>query len=340
MQPETSRTVQTHIDRFLEHLEVQSMSPRTIDSYRSHLDILAAFLTSEAGVEAIEDVTPETLFRYQTYLYGWAGRRGRGLAIVTQAARLSAVRSLFRHLVRTDVLRFDPSSALTLPRRRYQLPRPILTKREVTRLLNAPRSGPLGLRDRAMLEVLYSTGIRNAELRRLELQDLDSEAGVLRINNGKGGEDRVVPMGRMAAHALHAYLSEARPRLAERGARAEQTVFLSKSGRPLLALGVIIPLRKHAGRARIAKSISPHTLRHTFATHMLEGRADLRHIQAMLGHRSIATTQIYTRVTTDDMVAAHERHHPRNRRGRPLKERCTQAYAQSHRGSRYPSSSC
>src|SRR5262245_46650734 len=135
MHSEPNRTVRTHIERYLEQLKVQSMSPRTIDSYRSHLDVFAAFLISGHSIETIDAITAETLFSYQTHLYGWSGRRGRGLSIATQAARLSAVRSFFRHLVRTDELRHDPASALTLPKRKQSLPRTILSKREVTRLL-------------------------------------------------------------------------------------------------------------------------------------------------------------------------------------------------------------
>jgi integrase/recombinase XerD len=311
------RSVRFHIDRFLEHLRVRSMSPRTIDSYRSHLDIFARFL-ADAGVDRMEDVVPEMLFRYQTHLYEWTSYRGRGLAIASQAARLSAVRSLFQHLVQTGVLRFDPASALTLPKRRHLLPRAILTKREVTRLLRTPKAAtPLGLRDRAMFEVLYSSGIRNAELRRLKLTDLDLGLGLLCVREGKGGSDRVVPLGRAACSALETYLQNGRPRLlrfGSEGQASDQVVFLSKGGRPLLAPGLIIPLRKHAQRAKIGKAISPHTLRHTFATHMLEGRADLRHIQAMLGHRSIASTQLYTQVVVTDLKAVHRRCHPREQR--------------------------
>jgi integrase/recombinase XerD len=176
---------------------------------------------------------------------------------------------------------------------------------------------PLGLRDRAILEVLYSTGIRNAELRALQLYDLDLDRGLLRINEGKNAKDRVVPLGRAACNYLREYLTEARPRLLKaRGAEAttEQLVFLSRTGRPLWTLGVIYPIRKHARRAGIEKTITPHTLRHTFATHMLQGRADIRHIQAMLGHASVATTQIYTRVEVTDLKAVHRRCHPRERR--------------------------
>ena len=295
MQEEHRVRLVTVIERFLDYLRVAAFSPRTIESYRSHLEVFLRYLAANTVTEEVADVTPEVLFRYQTFLYNWTGRRGRGLAIPTQAARLSAVRSLFRHLVKTGVLRFDPSSALTLPKRKHVLPRAILTKREVTRLLRAPnRSKALGLRDRAILEVLYSSGIRNAELRRLRLPDVDLTRGLLHINEGKGGQSRTIPLGRSACAAMGDYLRDARPYLLRAGgqqAAGEQTVFVSKGGKPLLALGVIIPMRKYAERARIGKWISPHTLRHTFATHMLEGNADIRHIQVMLGHKSIATTR-------------------------------------------------
>jgi len=306
------------IARFLEEVRVLGWSLRTLDSYRSHLRSFLAWLDVETDVEEIAAVAPEILHSYQTYLYTWTDGDGQGLAIATQAARLSAVRSFFRHLVQSDVLLYDPASTLALPKRKGTLPRSVLTKQEVARLLAAPDpTTPLGLRDRAMLEVLYSTGIRNAELRALKLYDLDLDRGLLRINEGKNARDRVVPLGRAACNYLREYLTEARPRLLKpRGtdATTEQTVFLSRTGRPLLTLGVIHPIRKHARRAGIEKSITPHTLRHTFATHMLQGRADIRHIQAMLGHASVATTQIYTRVEVTDLKAVHRRCHPRERR--------------------------
>lgn len=306
------------IEKFLEHTRVLGWSPRTIDAYRSHLGFFLVYLDAETDVQEITEVLPDTLHAYQTHLYTWTDEKDRGLAIATQAARLSAVRSLFRFLVKTDVLLYDPASSLTLPKRKAILPRSILTKQEMVRLLRAPdTTTPLGLRDRAMLEVLYSTGIRNAEIRALKVYDLDLDRGLLRINEGKNAKDRVVPLGKSACEIVREYLTEARPKLLKaRGVEGagEQTVFLSKTGRPLLTLGVIYPIRKHAKRAGIEKAITPHTLRHTFATHMLRGRADIRHIQAMLGHSSVATTQIYTRVEIPDLQAVHRRCHPRERR--------------------------
>jgi integrase/recombinase XerD len=226
------------------------------------------------------------------------------------------VRSFFRYLVKSDVLLYDPAASLELPKRKGILPRSVLSKKEMARLLAAPdATTPLGLRDRAMLEVLYSTGIRNAELRALQLYDLDLDRGLLRINDGKNAKDRVVPLGEVACAFLREYLAEARPKLLSvRGGAGEAKVFLSKNGRPLLPLGVIVPIHKHAKAAGIERPVTPHTLRHTFATHLLAGRADIRHIQAMLGHTSVATTQIYTRVEVTDLKAVHHRCHPREKR--------------------------
>jgi len=296
-------------------MRVEGFSPRTVGSYRSHLGFFLTYLDRETDIEEITAVTPEVLHGYQTWLYGYTNDEGRGLAIATQAARLSVVRAFFRWLVKTDVLLYDPAGSLELPKRKGILPRSVLTKKEVTRLLAAPdTTTPLGLRDRAMLEVLYSTGIRNAELRAVQLYDLDLERGLLRINEGKNAKDRVVPLGEVACTWLREYLDEARPKLLAQDGTAEQTVFVSKSGRPLLPLGVIDRIRRLAKAAGIERPVTPHSMRHTFATHMLRGRADIRHIQAMLGHASVATTQIYTRVEVTDLKNVHKRCHPREKR--------------------------
>ena len=303
------------VARFLERMRVEGFSPRTVGSYRSHLGFFLTYLDRETDIEEITAVTPEVLHGYQTWLYGYTNDEGRGLAIATQAARLSVVRAFFRWLVKTDVLLYDPAGSLELPKRKGILPRSVLTKKEVTRLLAAPdTTTPLGLRDRAMLEVLYSTGIRNAELRAVQLYDLDLERGLLRINEGKNAKDRVVPLGEVACTWLREYLDEARPKLLAQDGTAEQTVFVSKSGRPLLPLGVIDRIRRLAKAAGIERPVTPHSMRHTFATHMLRGRADIRHIQAMLGHASVATTQIYTRVEVTDLKTVHKRCHPREKR--------------------------
>ena len=296
-------------------MRVEGFSPRTIDSYRSQLGFFLGWLDVETDVDVITAVTPELLHGYQTWLYGYTNDEGRGLAIATQAARLSVVRAFFRWLVKTDVLLYDPSGGLVLPKRKGILPRSVLTKQEVTRMLAAAdTTTTLGLRDRAMLEVLYSTGIRNAELRALTVYDLDLDRGLVRINEGKNAKDRVVPLGEIACRWLQEYLDEARPKLLARDSVGEQTVFLSKNGRPLLPLGVIDRIRRLAKAAGIERPVTPHSMRHTFATHMLRGRADIRHIQAMLGHASVATTQIYTRVEVTDLKTVHKRCHPREKR--------------------------
>ena len=318
METEKRQHFELMIEKFLEQARVLGWSHRTIDAYRSHLGFFLAYLDAETDAQEITEVLPETLHAYQTNLYTWTNEDGRGLSIATQAARLSAVRSFFRYLVRTDVLLYDPAANVMPPKRKGILPRSILSKKEIARLLAAPDlNTPLGLRDRAMLEVLYSTGIRNAELRALKVYDLDLDRGLLRVNEGKNAKDRVVPMGGPASNYLREYITEGRPKLlAGRNGdgTTEQTVFLSKTGRPLRTLGVIYPIQKHAKRAGIERKITPHTFRHTFATHMLQGRADIRHIQAMLGHSSVATTQIYTRVEVTDLKAVHRRCHPRERR--------------------------
>jgi integrase/recombinase XerD len=305
------------VKQYLEERRMLNWSPRTIESYRSHLKVFCDYLAAETAVEEIAAVTPAILRGYQAHLYHWTDSRGRGRTFATQGARLSAARSFLRDLVRIEVLAHDPSSSLVLPKRRRTLPRVILTKREMARLLKAPdRSTPLGCRDRAVIEVLYGTGIRNAELRGLQMSDLDLVHGLAQIRNGKNGKDRVVPLGRAAVAAVREYLEAARPALLagwRPGSPPEDTLFLSKSGRPLQALGVIEPLRRHARRAGLKKPVTPHVLRHSCATHMLHGRADLRHIQALLGHGSLATTQIYTQVEVSDLKAVHRRCHPRER---------------------------
>lgn len=304
------------VQRFLEQTRVLGWSPRTITAYASHLRFLLDYLAEETEVEDVTGLSPEVLHAYQTWLYSFEDENGRGLAIATQAARLSAVRSFFRYLVKSDVLLYDPAAGLELPKRKGTLPRSVLSKAEMVRLLAAPdATTPLGLRDRTMLEVLYSTGIRNAELRALRVYDLDLDRGLLRVNEGKNAKDRVVPLGDAACAWLREYLTESRPKLLlSRNGAPEPRVFVSKNGRPLQPLGVIYPIRKHAKRAGIERPITPHSLRHTFATHLLAGRADIRHIQAMLGHASVATTQIYTRVEVSDLKAVHRRCHPRERR--------------------------
>ena len=239
---------------------------------------------------------------------GLLSERGAGAATV--ARKLAAVRSFYRGLVERGELEASPADLVGTPRRQSYLPR-VLKPGEVAALLEGlPGRGPLELRDRAIFELAYATGLRSEELVNLELSSLDPDAEELRVE-GKGGRTRVVPAGEPAWRALGAYLARGRPALASLGAAVEPALFLSKSGRRLSTSDIRRRLRLSTRRAALQGGVSPHTLRHSFATHLLEGGADLRAIQELLGHASISTTQTYTRVESRRLKQAYSRAHPR-----------------------------
>jgi integrase/recombinase XerD len=220
------------------------------------------------------------------------------------------LRSFFTWLARRHVVLFNPAATLVLGDRTQPLPKTVLTESEVQALLAAPGRDAVGLRDRAILETLYSTGLRRAELCALDLYDLDAAGELVRVRQGKGRKDRYVPVGTHALEALRRYIHQARPELA--AAPKEAALFVASiTGRRLNVKTLNLIVRKRAGEAGLEKRVTPHVLRHTCATHLLQGGADLRHVQAILGHASIATTQVYTRVAVEDLAAVHRRSHPR-----------------------------
>jgi integrase/recombinase XerD len=231
-----------------------------------------------------------------------------GLAPESIRRSVSAIRTYFRLLLAEAGLEADPSEQLELPKRWRTLP-DVLSVAEATRLVDAPTfDDELGFRDRAMLELGYGAGLRVSEWIGLETKDLSIEDGVIRVF-GKGGKERLVPLGRKAMTAIVIYLRELRPRL-ERGA-GKGRLFLNARGTPLSRMGAWKILRKYVERAGISKAVSPHTLRHSFATHLLEGGADLRAVQEMLGHADISTTQIYTHIDREHLRSVHRQFHPR-----------------------------
>lgn len=291
------------IERYLEHLGVErNASPHTIAAYAGDLALLAG-LAHARGVEHIEDVGPELLLERLRD----EARAGHGTR--TQARRWVAVRGLFRWARKQGIVAADPTEGIAMPRTGRKLPE-LLSRGEVEALLAAPGTDtPLGLRDTALLEFLYSTGCRISEALGLELRALDLERNVARVR-GKGDKERFVPLGEPAVAALRAYLERGRPALV-RGRSHPSAVFLGARGRPLGRTGFFRRLREHALRAGITRPVSPHKLRHSFATHLLEGGADLRTVQTLLGHADISTTEIYTHVTQDHVRHAYDRHHPR-----------------------------
>jgi integrase/recombinase XerC/integrase/recombinase XerD len=234
----------------------------------------------------------------------------RGISKSTVARKLAAVRGFYRRLVERGELEANPADLVSSPKRDSYLPR-VLKQGEVARLLERmPTGGPLELRDRAMFELTYSAGLRAEEVVVLDTDSLDPDAEELRVE-GKGGRTRVVPAGEPAWRALDAYLARGRPALVRETAHPERALFLSKSGRRLSTSDVRRRLALATRRAALDAGVSPHTLRHSFATHLLEGGADLRAIQELLGHVSISTTQAYTRVESRRLKQAYTRAHPR-----------------------------
>jgi len=289
------------LDRFLEHLVVErGLAQNTLDAYRRDLTRYAAYLRGRK--QAVTALDRTVIPRYLLAL------REAGLNPRSVARHLSAIRQFHRFLVREGIVTEDPTAHLESPRPWRRLPG-VLSRAEVERLL-APRplQSPQAFRDRAMLEVLYASGLRVSELVGLRLSDLDFNVGVVRVL-GKGNKERLVPLGDAAIESLRAYLTQARPLLERR--RAVPHLFLGRHGRGLTRQMFWILLRRYVRAAGITKRVTPHTLRHSFATHLLEGGADLRVVQLMLGHADIGTTQIYTHVSRARLKAIHAKYHPR-----------------------------
>jgi integrase/recombinase XerD len=290
------------LQRFADYVSLeQGLSPRTIEAYERDLARFAEFAEAK-GVAAPLDITARLLREYVYHL------KDLGLSPASIRRNVSAVRTYFRFLTGDGIVVRDPSERLETPKKWRTLPE-VLSVDEVQRLLAAPTlDDTLVFRDRALLELAYGAGLRVSEWISLGVRDLMLEEGLVRVF-GKGSKERLVPIGRSAIGALAIYLRELRPRL-EKG-EGKGILFLNARGRPLTRMGAWKILRGYVERAEIQKHVSPHTLRHSFATHLLEGGADLRAVQEMLGHVDIATTQIYTHVDREYLRQVHRSYHPR-----------------------------
>ncbi|HTT72389.1 MAG TPA: site-specific tyrosine recombinase XerD [Anaeromyxobacteraceae bacterium] len=290
------------LDLFLVHIRVEKgLAANSVDGYardlRRYLDDL-----EDAGVREVASVRREHLLAHLARL------SARGLSPRSQARALSAIRSLHRLLVAEGLAPLDPTEDVDGPRTGRRLPR-LLSRKEVEQLLAAPSPRSLsGARDRAMLELLYATGLRVSELVGLRLNDLHLETRML-LARGKGSKERIVPVGAPAAAAVQSYLSGARVRLLK--GRSSQDLFVTPRGGRMTRQGFYKLLNRYARAAGLRRRISPHKLRHSFAAHLLAGGADLRAVQAMLGHADIATTQIYTHVEPSHLKGVYAAHHPR-----------------------------
>jgi integrase/recombinase XerC len=291
------------IEDFCRHLaDERNLSGHTLRAYRRDLEGFARFLADDGsdGAPPLEQVSPLLLRRYLARLHGRNSR-------TTIARKLSALRSFFRYLVRQGILAVNPADTLSTPKRDQYLPRTLTVDEIFTLVAAAAGDDLLGRRDRAIVELLYSSGLRVGELTALDVGHVDLGEGLVRVR-GKGDKERIVPVGRPARQALKRYLDL-------RGAPDDsQPLFLNYRGGRLTARSVERNLKKLLLRAGILKDASPHALRHSFATHLLDGGADLRAIQELLGHVSLSTTQKYTRVSVDRLMEVYDRTHPRGRR--------------------------
>jgi len=290
------------IEAFLDVLRVEkNLSRNTVESYRRDLIHFTKFLERRAQ-KKLSKVAEVDIRAFLSAEFD-RGQKGRSMA-----RRLSALRMFFRYLLKEKLCSIDPTLKIDLPKLGRSLPK-YLSSAEIESLLAQPELGkPLGLRDRGMLELLYASGLRVSELVNLKLGDVHLNSGYVRVL-GKGSKERLVPLGRSAMDALKDYLEGARPRLDKR--QLSDALFLSNRGKALSRQQFFLLLKSYARAAGIRKEVSPHVLRHSFATHLLNNGADLRSVQAMLGHADLATTQVYTHVTPERLKAIHK-FHPRS----------------------------
>ncbi len=290
-----------YLKEFLNYLLVErGLSRNTIDAYRRDLSRYLQWLKSE-GMGSLKDIGRREVRAFLGSL------KKEGLAPSSIARGLVAVKLFHRFLVNEGYLKVDGTVAMGSPKVWSRLPS-VLKLNEVEKLLQVPDSTPLGIRDKAILELLYATGMRASEVISLELSHLDLDIGYVRCI-GKGGKERIVPIGREATIRLKDYLRRSRPRLSKEGDKG--FLFLTRLRKGFTRQSLWKLIKKYALRAGLKGDITPHTLRHSFATHLLEGGADLRSIQEMLGHADISTTQVYTHVDRERLKAIHSKYHPR-----------------------------
>lgn len=296
---------------YLQALRVRNLAGRTVQGRRFMLDKFFVYLAGR-GVSHTDGITREVITDYQTELYHAVNLRGRPNSVSYQNNKLSAAKGFTRFLRERDYIVADPARDILLAKLPKLLPRGILTPSEARKIINTPDTrSAIGYRDHTIMEVLYTTGIRREELNMLTLADVDYHDGFLRINGGKGGKDRVVPLGRIACRYLENYIKAVRPEFIKKP--FDHHLFLSTRGNRLSKNMVWELVKKYAKKARLKKNISPHSFRHSCATAMLRNKADIRAVQELLGHESLESTQVYTHISINDLKETHKRCHPREK---------------------------
>lgn len=295
--------MKVHINNFIQYLvDERRLAENTVVSYKRDLSKYEDYLTKVEKIELFNKVNKIHILHFLQYL------KDNGSSAKTIARHLASIRSFHQYLVRVRITDEDPTLHIETPKMERTLPK-VLALSEVEALLDAPKTNtPLGLRDKAILELLYATGIRVSELTNLNIDDVHLEMGFIRCI-GKGHKERIVPLGKVAKEVIHEYIEKGRPELIK--SEDPEALFLNHRGTRLSRQGFWKNLRQIAISASIQKELTPHTLRHSFATHLLENGADLRSVQEMLGHADISTTQIYTKVTKSRLKDVYKTYHPR-----------------------------
>lgn len=291
------------IEAFLQFLELEKgYSGNTLAAYRNDLEQFLQAMEEE-GTRAWEQVTQDVIIDYIMAL------REREYASSTVARKIAALKSFFHFLAAEEIVSDDPTLNLDSPKVKKRLP-VTLSYEEVERLLHAPQgSTPKAIRDKALLELLYATGMRVTELVSLNLEDINLASATVRVTQGKGGKERIIPIHSRAVEALREYLAKARRMLLK--SPEERALFLNHRGERLTRQGLWLIIKQYVREAGIKTEVTPHTLRHSFATHLLNGKADLRHVQELLGHANISTTQIYTHISSERLREIYDESHPR-----------------------------
>ncbi|MFH1779251.1 MAG: tyrosine recombinase XerC [Candidatus Omnitrophota bacterium] len=289
--------ISRYIEKFIRYLEIEkNASKYTVLNYSIDLRSLKDFLKDEP----IEKIDYITLRRYLAYL------KEKNLSKVSIARKIAAIRSFFRFLCREGYAKTNPATSLSIPKREKHLPK-FLDENEVVKLIESPKGDNISaFRDRAILETLYSTGIRVSELVGLDVEAVDHIGGVIKVY-GKGKKERIVPIGERALQSIREYLNKRK----HEGAKETKVLFLNKSGERITDRSIRRVIEKYIRKTSMREKISPHTLRHSFATHLLDHGADLRSVQELLGHANLSTTQIYTHITTERLKSAYDKAHPR-----------------------------
>jgi len=305
---------------FKEHLKVKNYSPISISAYSQHLQGLFDYL-KDIKITDIKHVTRDILKDFQLKITEHR-HNSKGYTIATVSTKIRAVKRFFEYLEETNYILINPAEYLKEPKKETRLPRIVLTEDEARKILDMPNLSTMtGIRDRTILEVFYSTGIRLEEIANLTIYDCDLQGGLLRVNKGKFAKDRVVPLGRHAIKFLKEYIAHIRPHHT-RNNKTTRILFVNQMGKPLSKLVIQLMVRNYAKKAGIKKKVTPHVFRHTFATQLVKNGADITAVQKMLGHSDLSVTHIYTKVAGVEVKKTHSTHHPREK-DKAVKEETT-----------------